>query len=162
MVGFMILVGTGPPVLLYFLVGYEIPDFLFLIAAIGVVSMFVSLIPLRMSQALAKEEKSVLNIAMVRREVSIGELSDETGLAHDKVKEILEWGIRTKRVSGYIENEAFHRDVQFAEEDHVHEPPKFCSDCGSKLSRENIEYSGSLLVTCPFCGASLPFRRRDL
>ncbi|MFW9974747.1 MAG: hypothetical protein ACFFDQ_05760 [Candidatus Thorarchaeota archaeon] len=44
----------------------------------------------------------------------------------------------------------------------IHEPPRFCSDCGATLSSEGIEWVGPLTVKCPYCGATHATEKREV
>ena len=44
----------------------------------------------------------------------------------------------------------------------IHEPPRFCKDCGANLSAESIEWVGPLTVKCPYCGATHPTEKREV
>ena len=44
----------------------------------------------------------------------------------------------------------------------IHEPPRFCSDCGATMSSEGIEWVGPLTVKCPYCGATQATEKREV
>ncbi|TFH10224.1 MAG: hypothetical protein E4H14_02905 [Candidatus Thorarchaeota archaeon] len=44
----------------------------------------------------------------------------------------------------------------------IHEPPRFCKDCGASLSAETIEWVGPLTIKCPYCGASHATEKREV
>ncbi len=48
------------------------------------------------------------------------------------------------------------------EKTYIHEPPRFCSDCGATLSSEGIEWVGPLTVKCPYCGATHATEKREV
>jgi hypothetical protein len=48
------------------------------------------------------------------------------------------------------------------EKSFVHEPPRFCEDCGASLSAETIEWVGPLTIKCPYCGASHATEKREV
>jgi hypothetical protein len=48
------------------------------------------------------------------------------------------------------------------EKSFVHEPPRFCNDCGASLSSEEIECVGPLSVKCPYCGATHATEKREI
>ncbi|MHA2396480.1 MAG: hypothetical protein ACXAC0_07240 [Candidatus Thorarchaeota archaeon] len=48
------------------------------------------------------------------------------------------------------------------EKSFVHEPPRFCNDCGASLSSEEIEWVGPLSVKCPYCGATHATEKREV
>jgi hypothetical protein len=49
-----------------------------------------------------------------------------------------------------------------SEKSYIHEPPRFCSDCGATLSSEQIEWVGPLSVKCPYCGATHATEKREV
>jgi hypothetical protein len=48
------------------------------------------------------------------------------------------------------------------EKSYIHEPPRFCTDCGASLSSEEIEWVGPLSVRCPYCGATHKTEKREV
>ena len=55
------------------------------------------------------------------------------------------------------------RDIDAPKEkSFVHEPPRFCGDCGAALSSEEIEWVGPLSVKCPYCGATHATEKREV
>ena len=48
------------------------------------------------------------------------------------------------------------------EKSFVHEPPRFCNECGASLSSEQIEWVGPLSVKCPYCGATHATEKREV
>jgi hypothetical protein len=48
------------------------------------------------------------------------------------------------------------------EKSYVHEPPRFCTDCGASLSSEEIEWVGPLSIKCPYCGATHATEKREV
>ncbi len=48
------------------------------------------------------------------------------------------------------------------EKSFIHEPPRFCSECGATLSSEEIEWVGPLSVKCPYCGATHATEKREV
>jgi hypothetical protein len=48
------------------------------------------------------------------------------------------------------------------EKSYVHEPPRFCSECGASINSEQIEWVGPLSVKCPYCGATLATEKREV
>ncbi len=48
------------------------------------------------------------------------------------------------------------------EKSFIHEPPRFCKDCGASLSSEDIEWVGPLSVKCPYCGATHATEKREV
>jgi len=55
--------------------------------------------------------KSIIEIAAVRKEVSISELSQETGLDREYVREVLTKYLMSGFLFGYIEDDLFVRDT---------------------------------------------------
>jgi len=55
-----------------------------------------------------------------------------------------------------------HTDSKQKEKTYIHEPPRFCSDCGATLSSEGIEWVGPLTVKCPYCGATHATEKREV
>jgi len=45
-------------------------------------------------------------------------------------------------------------------ESFVHEPPTFCTNCGGKISNQNVDWVGPLTIKCPYCGSTLQTVRR--
>ena len=54
------------------------------------------------------------------------------------------------------------RTRESKERTYIHEPPRFCKDCGASLSAESIEWVGPLTVRCPYCGATHPTEKREV
>ncbi|RDE15250.1 MAG: hypothetical protein C4K48_04185 [Candidatus Thorarchaeota archaeon] len=48
------------------------------------------------------------------------------------------------------------------EKSYVHEPPRFCKDCGATLTAREVEWVGPLTVKCPYCGATHPTEKREV
>jgi hypothetical protein len=48
------------------------------------------------------------------------------------------------------------------EKSFIHEPPRFCSECGATMSSEEIEWVGPLSVKCPYCGATHATEKREV
>jgi hypothetical protein len=48
------------------------------------------------------------------------------------------------------------------EKSFIHEPPRFCKECGASLSSEEIEWVGPLSVKCPYCGATHATEKREV
>ena len=48
------------------------------------------------------------------------------------------------------------------ERTYIHEPPRFCKDCGASISAETIEWVGPLSVKCPYCGATHSTEKREV
>ena len=58
-----------------------------------------------------REENSVLEIVAMRKKVTITELQRETNLPRETIERILSDALLNQRLSGYLENEEFVRDV---------------------------------------------------
>ena len=48
------------------------------------------------------------------------------------------------------------------EKSYIHEPPRFCTECGASINSEQIEWVGPLSVKCPYCGATLATEKREV
>jgi len=59
----------------------------------------------------AREEQNVLEIAAMRKKVTITELQRETNLPGETIERILRDALLIQRLSGYLEDEEFVRDV---------------------------------------------------
>ena len=59
----------------------------------------------------ARKENSVLEIASMRKKVTITELQSETNLPRETIERILRDALLNQRLSGYLEEEEFVRDV---------------------------------------------------
>jgi len=58
-----------------------------------------------------REEYSVLEIAAMRKKVTITELQRETNLPRETIERILRDALLNQRLSGYLEDDEFVRDV---------------------------------------------------
>ncbi len=58
-----------------------------------------------------REEYNVLEIADIRKKVTIAELQRETNLPRETIERILRDALLNQRLSGYLEEEEFIRDV---------------------------------------------------
>ena len=58
-----------------------------------------------------REENSVLEIVAMRKKVTITELQRETNLPRETIERILSDALLNQRLSGYLEDEEFVRDV---------------------------------------------------
>ena len=58
-----------------------------------------------------REENSVLEIAAMRKKVTIAELQRETSLPRETIERILRDALLNQRLSGYLGDEEFVRDV---------------------------------------------------
>ena len=59
----------------------------------------------------ARKENSVLEIASMRKKVTITELQSETNLPRETIERILRDALLNQRLSGYLQDEEFVRDV---------------------------------------------------
>ena len=59
----------------------------------------------------ARKENSVLEIASMRKKVTITELQSETNLPREAIERILRDALLNQRLSGYLQDEEFVRDV---------------------------------------------------
>ena len=59
----------------------------------------------------ARAEYNVLEIATMRKKVTIAELQRETNLPREAIERILREALLNQRLSGYLEDEEFVRDV---------------------------------------------------
>jgi hypothetical protein len=44
----------------------------------------------------------------------------------------------------------------------VHQPPRFCPDCGAVMNAEEIDWVGPLTVKCSYCGATVATEKREV
>jgi hypothetical protein len=58
-----------------------------------------------------RQEKNVLEIAAMRKQVTITELQRETNLPKETIERILREALLNQKLSGYLEDEEFVRDV---------------------------------------------------
>ena len=59
----------------------------------------------------ARKENNVLEIVAMRKKVTIAELQRETNLPRETIERILREALLNQRLSGYLEDEEFVRDV---------------------------------------------------
>ena len=59
----------------------------------------------------ARKENSVLEIASMRKKVTITELQSETNLPRETIERILRDALLNQRLSGYLQDEEFVRDI---------------------------------------------------
>ena len=62
-----------------------------------------------------REEQNVLEIAAMRKNITISELQRETNLPRETIERILTDALLNQRLSGYIEDEEFVRDVSVSQ-----------------------------------------------
>ena len=62
-----------------------------------------------------REEQNVLEIAAMRKNITISELQRETNLPRETIERILRDALLNQRLSGYIEDEEFVRDVSVSQ-----------------------------------------------
>lgn len=48
------------------------------------------------------------------------------------------------------------------ERSYVHQPPRFCPECGAGLTAERIEWVGPLTVKCPYCNATVATEKHEV
>ena len=58
-----------------------------------------------------REESNVLEIAALRKKITITELQRETNLSRETIERILRDALLNQRLSGYLQDEEFVRDV---------------------------------------------------
>jgi len=61
-----------------------------------------------------REEHNVLEIATMRKKITITELQRETNLPRETIERILRDALLNQRLSGYLEDEEFVRDVSIS------------------------------------------------
>ena len=59
----------------------------------------------------SREEDTVIEIASMRKSVTISELETETGYHPERIEEILRDALMNQKLTGYLENERFVRDT---------------------------------------------------
>ena len=62
-----------------------------------------------------REEHNVLEIAAMRKNITISELQRETDLPRKTIERILRDALLSQRLSGYLEDEEFVRDVSISQ-----------------------------------------------
>ena len=62
-----------------------------------------------------REEQNVLEIAAMRKNITISELQRETNLPRETIERILTDALLNQRLSGYLEDEEFVRDVSVSQ-----------------------------------------------
>lgn len=101
-------------VMLYFILGDIIPTlviiFLMMIA-FGFLLFFVGVAKVPSARRESAKWKSIVEIAAVRKEVSISDLSYETGLDRKYIMKVLTQCLMNGNLYGYIEDELFVRDT---------------------------------------------------
>lgn len=77
----------------------------------GVIFVIIGLVLIPAARKESTRTQSVLRIAAVRKEVTIQEISQETGLDHEYVRATLERYLMNGFLFGYIEGDLFVRDT---------------------------------------------------
>ena len=77
----------------------------------GSVLLVVGLFLMGPGSKSVRKEDSILEIAAMRKKVTITELQEETNLPRETIERILREALLNQRLSGYLENEEFVRDV---------------------------------------------------
>jgi hypothetical protein len=80
----------------------------------GSVLLVVGLFLMGPGSKSVRNEDSVLEIAAMRKKVTITELEEETNLPRETIERILRDALLNQRLSGYLENEEFVRDVSIS------------------------------------------------
>lgn len=87
----------------------------FLVIYIGVAMIIIGIILGIASEPTRRREnmkiQSVVNIVSVRRQVSISDISAETGLDREYIQEVISNRLISGSLHGYLENDIFVRDV---------------------------------------------------
>ncbi|MGY5854691.1 MAG: hypothetical protein RTU92_14070 [Candidatus Thorarchaeota archaeon] len=78
---------------------------------IGAILIGPAIILIRQGNRFLRTVQSVIEIAAVRKSVTIAEIVTHTGLDHEFVLEVLTDALVTQRLFGYIEGDEFIRDV---------------------------------------------------
>ncbi len=98
----------------YFMLGDIIPpfaNFFILLIIVGLVLFFVGVVKAPSARRESAKWKSIVEIAAVRKEVSISDLSYETGLDKEYIMKVLTQCLMNGFLYGYIEDELFVRDT---------------------------------------------------
>ncbi|MGY5881919.1 MAG: hypothetical protein RTV31_16855 [Candidatus Thorarchaeota archaeon] len=77
----------------------------------GSVLLVVGLFLMGPGSKSVRKEDSILEIAAMRKKVTITELQEETNIPRETIERILREALLNQRLSGYLENEEFVRDV---------------------------------------------------
>ncbi|MCK5239226.1 MAG: hypothetical protein KAR33_06745 [Candidatus Thorarchaeota archaeon] len=77
----------------------------------GLFLLVVGVFLLGLGSKSVSEEYSVLEIAAMRKKVTIAELQRETNLPREAIERILRDALLNQRLSGYLEDDEFVRDV---------------------------------------------------
>jgi hypothetical protein len=77
----------------------------------GGLLLFVGVFLMGPGSKSVRKESDVLEIATMRKKVTIAELQRETNLPRETIERILRDALLNQRLSGYLEDEEFVRDV---------------------------------------------------
>ena len=86
-------------------------SFSWILLVTGLFLLVVGLFLLGLGSKSVSEEYSVLEIAAMRKKVTIAELQRETNLPREAIERILRDALLNQRLSGYLEDDEFVRDV---------------------------------------------------
>ncbi|MFW9844803.1 MAG: hypothetical protein ACFFEV_09520 [Candidatus Thorarchaeota archaeon] len=98
----------------YFMIGDIMPPFAsFFLAmiAIGLIAFFVGAAKVPSVRREQKNWRKILEIAAVRKEVSISDISYETGFDSEYIRKVLTQCLMSGYLFGYIEDDLFVRDT---------------------------------------------------
>ena len=98
----------------YFLLGSVIPPFanlFLLLIVVGFLFFIVGIIKVPGVRRESARWRSIIEIAAVRKEVSISDISYETGLDSEYIRQVLAKCLMNGYLFGYIEDDLFVRDT---------------------------------------------------
>ena len=101
-------------VMFYFMLGDIIPpfaNFFLLLIAVGFLLFLVGVAKAPGARRESAKWKSIIEIAAVRKEVSISDISYETGLDSEYIRKVLTQCLMSGYLFGYIEDDLFVRDT---------------------------------------------------
>lgn len=110
----------------------------------------------------------VTRVALSHEEISLEEISNQSGVPVHEVRDIILDAISTKTVKGSIKDDIFYRAERYVEptapavekvvEREVmvtRRVPETCFKCGASIKPDEASWLGPDNVECPHCGASL-------
>ena len=100
--------------MMYFVVPNLNPVFDTLVLALiygGILMIAIGIALIPSSNRARKKVRSIYEIAAVRKEVTITEISSETGLDYEFVQKVITESIINQRLHGYLEDDLFVRDT---------------------------------------------------
>lgn len=100
------------------------------IAVCGILMILIGSALIPSSRRARRKIKSIFEIAGVRKEVTISEISQETGLDSEYIRKVITDAILYKRLYGSLENDLFVRDTS--------ERPRSSSDDDSNPSLQHM------------------------